>query len=49
MRLATDALIVERLPPLLTHTRALTRNRAQADDLVQDTVVRVLDPIECTL
>lgn len=46
MSLATDALIVERLPRMLTYARALTRNRAEADDLVQDTVIRVLDSIE---
>lgn len=46
MSVATDTLIVERLPGLLAYARALTRNRAEADDLVQDAIVRVLDSIE---
>lgn len=46
MALATDTLLIDRLPRLHTYARALTRNRADADDLVQDTVIRVLDSIE---
>lgn len=41
-----DSLIVERLPRMRAYARTLTRNRAAADDLVQDTIVRVLDSAE---
>jgi RNA polymerase sigma-70 factor (ECF subfamily) len=39
-------LIQERLPQWRAYARSLTRNRAAADDLVQDTIVRVLTSIE---
>lgn len=39
-------LIRERLPHWLAYAQALTRNRAAAEDLVQDTVVRVMSSME---
>ncbi len=39
-------MIQERLPHWLAYAQALTRNRAAAEDLVQDTVVRVLTSME---
>lgn len=39
-------LIQKRLPHWLAYAQALTRNRAAAEDLVQDTVVRVLASME---
>lgn len=46
MGYAADDLILGRLPHLRSYARALTRNRAAADDLVQDTVVRILTSID---
>jgi RNA polymerase sigma-70 factor (ECF subfamily) len=46
MGYAAGDLILERMPHLVSYARALTRNRASADDLVQDTVVRILTSIE---
>jgi RNA polymerase sigma-70 factor, ECF subfamily len=42
MSLAVNTLLQERLPHLHAYAMALTRNRAAAEDLVQDTVERVL-------
>lgn len=41
-----DDLIRERLPHWLAYAQSLTRNRAAAEDLVQDTVVRVMSSME---
>lgn len=42
----TGDLIRERLPHMRVYARSLTRNPVTADDLVQDTIVRVLTSIE---
>ena len=46
MSFAIDELIQERLPHLHAYARGLTRNRAAAEDLVQDTIERVLTSAE---
>jgi len=46
MGFAIGDLIHERLPHLRAYARGLTRNRAAAEDLVQDTIVRALTSAE---
>ena len=46
MQLATGDLIRERLPHMRAYARSLTRNRVAAENLVQDTIVRVLTSID---
>lgn len=46
MNSAVSELIQNRLPQWRAYAQSLTRNRAAAEDLVQDTVVRVLKSID---
>lgn len=46
MNSAVSELIQNRLPQWRAYAQSLTRNRAAAEDLVQDTVVRVLRSID---
>lgn len=46
MNLPIGDLIQERLPHLRAYARGLTRNRAAAEDLVQDTIERLLTSAE---